>query len=212
MKKECSSKILDIIKKSKRAVCFLKDDRRSLAFEYNKKTGAFGAIYRSKRDSELKKSHMNRLDVLRLIHETDFDQEADAYCEEMMKREQDYSRLKTSLLTQLDREDFPAQEKANMRNVIELLTQVPQYATVSPTIELERKVDGEYTMRKYLRVGNEYDRTQRIGVQLIKRETYSTGSETGYTRIGLHRLAGIIRDNNIIVDPLKEEESRLIDD
>ena len=97
--------------------------------------------------------------------------------------------------------------KKNMTNVIRKLTTVPEYSKEDTRVNLGSKQDGDYWVDEYLRVGDEYDRTQGKKVQLITRvKSDDSAANTNYQAILIEELVRIVRNNHVKVKNSKEEQ------
>ena len=207
MKKDLSREMIEFVSKSAFPIT-LTGDKGEILLGYNKKTKEYGIAYYKKGEAKpyRKESDLTSLDLAEHLENSGYEREIEEYCARMRQKEEEYNNLRTSLMAKLNTMTMSTDEKQNMINVIRRLTIVPEYTRGDSRVSLSSKQDGEYSVDEYIRVGNEYDRTQGKKVQLITRvKPYDGAANTNYKPISLEELVEQVQNNNVIVQEPKED-------
>lgn len=208
VRKDLSIEMIEFVSKSAFPIT-LTGDTGAILLGYNKKTKEYGIAYYKKGESKpyKKESNLTSLDLAEHLESSGYEREIEEYCARMRQKEEEYSSLRTSLIAKLNMMTMSIEEKQNMTNVIRKLTTVPEYSKEDTRVNLSSKQDGDYWVDEYLRVGNEYDRTQGKAVQLITRVgTEDSAANTNYQSVSVEELVRLVRNNHIKVNNNKEEQ------
>lgn len=192
-------KIVEIISKNAYPITLTKGDE-AILIGFNRETGKYGIAYYKKgekkplkRENELTSEEMEER-----LAKSNFEKEIEEYTLRMQQKEEEYSSLKQALLDRLDSMKLSQEEKEYFISIIERLTVVPEYTREEDRrVSISSKQDGEYSLNEYLRVGNEYDRTQPIALQFIARTKSNTDANTLYRAISVEEMVKRIRDSRV---------------
>lgn len=197
MDNSLSSRMLEIATKAAFPVEIKHDNGQDLiTIGFNKETKEYGISFSKNGRVNDKKRGVSRADMISYMNNPGFETDMQRIVEEIEEKERAYETLRMRLMKELEELDLPASEKTELASSIEFLTTLPEYSTVIPRIGIGSRRDGEYILNNYVRVGNEYDRSQGIALQFISRVTGPTGSNTNYKRIELRELAGLLKERN----------------
>ena len=201
MDTKLSEQMLEYITKSGIPVGLKHENGKDeITIGYSKEKDQYGIAFGRDGKIEDKKRGVTRADMISYISNPGFEADMARIMKRIQEREKAYATLRKSLLAELETSAIPDSEIDELRRTITFLTVMPDYCSFIPRVELSRTRDGEYELNQYIRVGNEYDRSQGIALQLISRVSGPTGNDTDYKKIGLKGLAKMFNDKKIPLD------------
>ena len=189
MNKGLSEKVLQMAEKSPYPIEIKHaNGTDTIIIGYNQQTGKYGISFTKDGENKNMKIGVSKDDMLSYMTNPSFEADLTRISREIEEKEEAYKALRKKLFAELDVESLPKEEKETVKAAIEYLTQVPDYTPTYPTIGVGSKQEGEKLLNQYIRVGNEFDRTQAIALQLVSRTTTPKGTDTEHRRMGLKDL------------------------